>query len=370
MSTRTDPSRRCLPVSEWPDADQGLWHRVTGPVDLLDENRSNGSAWSSPTTHKNRRGYGRWLCFLRHTGTGLDGLPMDRVTNELITSYVKLLRAQGAKPYTQSGRIAELLSVMLAFAPDRDWSWLKRKVNYLVRLAEEAHETSAPPLLAPEIAAKAAAALSRLANHERLRLHEAVAYRNWLMVLLLVVVPLRLKNFTALSIGKDLRKTGDSWEVCVAGRNTKTRRPIRAPVPISVGVNIEFYWGLVRPLLLRGHQSDRLWLNWTGGEMSEHSVYLMLTQFTGKQLGHRINPHAFRHVGATSISIMKPEEIDSARALLGHSSSKTTLQHYVAADSIIASRRHAAIIRQLRRSLPGRSSGRKPTAISRKPEDT
>lgn len=371
MTRRIDPLRRCLRVSELPETDQALWRQVTSPVSLLDENRSSASAWRPATTHKNRRGYGRWINFLLHSGIPLDGSPADRVTNALVTRYVDMLRAQGLAPYTQFTRIAELLSVMLAFAPERDWSWLKRKLNYLARLAEESHETKAPSVLAPEIATKALRVLGTLAKLERrLKIHEAVTYRDWLMVSFLVLLPLRRGNFTALSIGKDLRKAGDTWEVRIPGRSTKTHLPIRAPLPTSLCSYLDFYLQSVRPLLLRGRQSDRLWLNWTGGERSDHSVYLRLTHFTSKQLGEPINPHAFRRIGATTISILKPKEIDTARALLGHSSRKTTLQYYVEADSVMAGRRHAAIIHRLRRSLPGVSSRRKPVAAARKPVQT
>jgi hypothetical protein len=140
MTRRVDPLRRCLGVSELPETDQTLWRQVTGPVSLLDENRSSASAWRPATTHKNRRGYGRWINFLLHSGIPLNGSPADRLTNALVTRYVDMLRTQGLAPYTQFTQIAELLSVMLAFAPERDWSWLKRKLNYLNRLAEEAHD--------------------------------------------------------------------------------------------------------------------------------------------------------------------------------------------------------------------------------------
>ena len=357
MPHRIDPSRRCLPVSEWPDIDQTLWRQATSPISLLDESRSSASAWSPATTHKHRRGYGRWLNFLFHEGDELSTHPIGRVKNASVNRYLVTLRAQGVAPYTQFSRMAELLSVMLAIVPNRDWSWLKRKVNFLSRLAEESHQTKVPPFLAPQIATRAREALDGLMQSKRkLRIHEGVAYRNWLMVLFLVLIPLRLKNFTVLSIGKELHKSNETWEVRISGRDTKTGRSIRAPIPSSLSTHLEFYRDSVRPLLLRGRQADRLWVTWVGRDMSEHAVYMVVTQFTAAQFGHRINPHAFRHIAATSISLLKPEEIDTARALLGHSSCKTTLHHYVAANSVIAGRRHALIINRLRKRLPGPSS--------------
>ena len=234
MTRRIDPLRRCLPVSEWPALDQALWRHITGPVSLLDENRSSASAWRPATAHKNRRGYGRWLNFLPHAGISLDALPADR--DQPIGDAIRGNAAgSGTRSLYAIHSDCRVVERDARFAPERDWSWLKRKLNYLARLAEEAHETKAPPVLAPEIAANALRVLCSLAKLERrLKIHEAVTYRDWLMVSFLVLLPLRLGNFTALSIGKDLRKAGDTWEVRIPGRSTKTHRPIRAPLPTSL----------------------------------------------------------------------------------------------------------------------------------------
>ena len=352
MSRSDDQMRRCLPVSDWPDSDQMLWHELLRPVSLLDENRSNASRWRSATVHKNRRGYGRWLNYLGYAGADLNTCPEDRVTIGSVNRYIETLRSQECAPYTQYTRIAELLSVMLAISPVRDWSWLKRKVNLLHQLAQESHDLELPPILAPEIAAKARQALDDLIRSQgKLKFHGAVAYRNWLMVSFLILLPLRLKNFAALSLGKEVRLKESGSEIRIPGRDTKTGRAIRAPIPSSLSSHLQHYKDQVRPLLLRAGNTDRMWINWTGGEMSEHAVYMRLTEFTKANFGHRINPHTFRHITATSISLLNPEEIDTARALLGHSSCKTTQQHYIAADSIKASKRHAAIISRLRKRL-------------------
>jgi hypothetical protein len=196
MRLQTDPSRRCLPVREWPQADRMAWHTVTTD-DPLSIERSTASRWRPATHHKNRRGYGRWLTFLDTAGADLGAPPTDRVTRERITAYLAELRRQQVAPFTLRNRILELLAVMLAFAPTRDWSWLKSCGIYLDRKAEENLDRSPPPLLAADI-------ISRAMNELRHRLQTtasgrvAVEYRNWLMLTILAILPLRLRNFAAL----------------------------------------------------------------------------------------------------------------------------------------------------------------------------
>lgn len=354
MSRRIDPARRCLPVAQWPGADRRAWAKATGPVDLLDENRSRAADWRPATVHKNRRGYGRWLTFLIRSGADLGQDLADRVTPDQVQAYLKELGSQHLKPYTVRNRIGELLGVMLALAPDQDWAWLKRKLARLDSFAQAAHETKPPPLLATEIRHRCLRELARYESQgEPLPIHLAVIYRNWLMVLTVTLLPLRLRNLATLSVSRHLRSRGDCGEIRIDGTETKTGRPFWGPVPRELHGHLEHYLRVVRPRLLRTKTSDRLWVSWTGDEMSEHALYLRLTNFTKRMFGLPLNPHLFRRIGATTISVLAPEQIDTARALLGHSSVKTTQESYIAANGIAASRRHAKIIASLRRRLPG-----------------
>ncbi len=371
MSRTYDPTRRCLVIHDWPESDQVLWRQVTAPAKLLDEYRSRAANWSEATRHKYRRGYGRWICFLVNEGIDLDEAPSARVTQGNAARYLDTLEAQGVTLQTLAQRIAELLGVILAFAPDGDWKWLKRLTNHVRSLADETYEVKAPNHLSSEIAHKALRALDELRqNLTDIGSQNAVTYRNWLMVLLLSIAPLRLKNFTALRVGVELKQRGGAWLIAIPGRDTKTGRPMTAPLPPQIAPFLTHYLETVRPKLLGAFCTDRLWITWQGKPMNEHGIYLRVTKFTNRQLGGPINPNAFRHMAATSISILNPEQIDTARALLGHSTPATTQQHYIAADAILTSQRHARLIHRLRRSLPGakvrRASPSSPKKRSRK----
>jgi hypothetical protein len=146
MCRLIDPSRRCLPVEEWPAQDRRLWERALAPRDFEEEDRSPAAAWRRTTTQTNGEGYGRWLNFLRRAGE-LEGIPAQRVTPAAVKSYLLELRSQGITIRTQCNRIAQLLSVMLALAPEEDWNWLKQRFNRLDALARDARRSVPPALL-------------------------------------------------------------------------------------------------------------------------------------------------------------------------------------------------------------------------------
>src|SRR5262245_38572319 len=113
MRPQIDPSRRCLPVAEWPESDRSDWIAAVAADDPLSFQRSTAASWQPATRHKNRRGYGRWLTFLTRTGVDLTRPLADRVTRERVLLYLNELRRQGVSPYTLRNRAMELLAVML-----------------------------------------------------------------------------------------------------------------------------------------------------------------------------------------------------------------------------------------------------------------
>ena len=111
----------------------------------------------------------------------------------------------------------------------------------------------------------------------------------------------------------------------------------------------DYYMSHVRPRLNRGRGGDSLWLNRSGSSLSEHRVYLIIVELTQRAFGVSVNPHLFRRIFATSVSIVDPQVIEGARAALGHATSLTTQQHYNRATSLTAARNHMEIVRRLRR---------------------
>lgn len=348
MRPQTDPARRCLPVVDWPNADRMAWHAALAYGDPLSFERSTAASWQPATCHKNQRGYGRWLTFLKNSGADLTVPLADRVTQERVVLYLVELHQQEVAPYTLRNRIGELLGVMLALAPDRNWSWLKNCVVHLNRQAADVADRSLPPLLASDLIERGMKELRRQPQAPS-SWREASVYRNWLMVIILALLPLRLRNFAALSLTLHMKRRAGGWWIDIDGSETKTGRPHAAPIPSDAGKFLDQYVSHIRPLLNRGTDCGSLWLSHTGSPLAEHSIYIIITELTQRAFGCSINPHLFRHIFATSVSIADPEAIEGARAALGHATRHTTQQHYNRASAITAGRIHADIVRNLRK---------------------
>ena len=67
---RHGPARRCLALAKWPEPDRSLFEAATAERPRLLLAAGRGVRWRPATIHKNRRGYGRWLTFLRTSGHG------------------------------------------------------------------------------------------------------------------------------------------------------------------------------------------------------------------------------------------------------------------------------------------------------------
>jgi integrase len=122
---------------------------------------------------------------------------------------------------------------------------------------------------------------------------DAIAYRNWLMVMTLAVLPLRLRNFAALSL-RHLDRRAGVWWVDIAGSETKTGRPHAALIPSDAGRFLDHYLLQIRPHLAQGTGGDRLWLSRWGSPLPEHTIYLTITELTKRAFGVSLNPHLKR----------------------------------------------------------------------------
>jgi site-specific recombinase XerD len=353
MPKTTDPTRACLHVHDWPLADQTLWKAALAPNVLEDDGAQRSADWRPTTRQTLREGYGRWLAYLKRSNVDLALAPADRVTPKRVGAYLKELEGQGLSAQTRCNRISELLSVMQVFAAERDWAWLRHRMNRLAVLADESRPLRAPPALSGDVLGKALTALTGAGRDGVCAdIYAAVEYRNWLMVAMITLVPLRRHNFAGLSLTSHLRQHDGDWRVEIPAKDAKTRKPIVMPIPKILHAHLGFYLEAVRPVLLAGATCDRLWITVRHTPMTDHSFWVCMTNFTKKVFGVAINPHCFRHIGATSAVIAAPDMMESARALLAHGDSQTTQDHYLLGQSIAASRKHAALIRRLRRELP------------------
>lgn len=350
MPRKSDPARACLKIENWPAADQALWHRAVNGHNY-ESDVDVPASWRPTSIQTNREGYGRWINHLSRSGEDMGLPPAERMTPARVQAYLSELRAQGLAPQTRSNRISQLLSVMLVFAPDRDWDWLRQKFNRQEAIAQQERKPEPLTVLAGDVLDRTFKYLKAHRRKDSVQdIAAALEYRNWLMLAMLTLVPLRRDNFTNLSFEKHFKSRNGEWIIEIPSAQAKHKRPIRQPVPKSLDEFIRFYLEEARPILLAGRTADAFWITNRHTPMTSHSVFVCITNFTTEVFGSAINPHRFRHIAATSTVIANPEQTEEARALMGHSKKKMTEDRYIIAQSLAASRQHAALVAQLRRN--------------------
>ncbi len=104
-------------------------------------------------------------------------------------------------------------------------------------------------------------------------------------------------------------------------------------------------------MLLNGRDCDALWLSKNGTAIKSHHIYRRIVRATERAFGVSIHPHLFRDCAATSVAVEDPEHVGIAAPILGHTTLRTTEQHYIQANMLAAGRRLRKSVDMLRKEL-------------------
>lgn len=347
------PFIRSLPLTNWPEADRFAWAAACRRGKVA---KGGAASHLAPITKADLvRRYGYFLDFVeRCSALDRDAPPAALVTHDHIAAFIAELQ-QRVSSVTVSGTIYKVRRAAECLAPNRDFGWLK-EIGRDLALLERPKDKFNRVVLSERLV-EAGLALMEEADAQRPSLHRAVLARNGLMLALLALCPIRLKNFTALEIGRSFVKVDGGWWIVLV--NTKSKRPDHRPVPAFLAGFVQQYLEVYRPLLARrgtGNRQSRsvnfpetaaLWLGWLGASLSYGSVASAIVNTTRMTLGIPISPHLFRTSGATSAALYAPQSPDLASALLQHSDPRITEAHYSRASSLSVARDFTTLVRQL-----------------------
>ncbi len=177
------------------------------------------------------------------------------------------------------------------------------------------------------------------------------AFRDGLIIALLALIPLRRRTLAALRIGKHLVRSGDVWVLDIPAEDIKTKRPTEYPMSAELSERIDFYVNHIRPQTPGAETHDYLWASSRSRPMGDRSIYNSVRRRTRKALGFPVNLHRFRRAAATFWSTRDPANVRGAKDLLGHASFATTEKYYVMAQSRIAGRALAGVVRNGKRPI-------------------
>lgn len=352
MARPTAPDRRSLPLPEWPAPDREAWAAAIAEGDLL-EGQGPAAHWAAQTRRTNITHYGRWLGFLAwRNELDPDSPPAGRATRERIGAYERHLHLLVA-PRSRLALLVGLKVMLQAMAPEQNWRWLQDLCNRIQRTARPVTDKRSRMRPTGEIVRAALQELAACASidptsHAPANLALAVRYRDALMLALLAARPLRVKNFSTLSLDRHLRKIDARWLIAIPAAESKTREAVESFVPDLLLPWLERYLADVRPLFLGAAASPLLWLRRDPRPMGPGFVYGRIARLTRRLFGRALNPHLFRDCAASSLANESPEMARAAAALLGHRHLSTTERFYIQADRIAASRRLNRLLEEVR----------------------
>ncbi len=368
---------KSLRLEDWPLAHQAAWERALAKGGLFDE-VGEAARWRPRSIEKTRKGYGVWLCWNVHRQVAIDHThPEDLVTHEAVRAYVEDLQAINSS-MTVFCRAQELYDAVRVMARKihgaPGWDWLAMAVKNLRARARPSKNKRARLQRADALERLGYALMAEAEAPTRGRsrglteLQRALAFRDGLMIALLIRRLLRLSNFLALRIGKSLILRETSASIAFGADETKSHRPIEAPIPANLFDALMRYIDHYRPLLLtaskmaKGAVTDALWISRDGSELAGISLHNAIRRRTKNAFGSALPPHWFRDASVTTLVNDAPASSRLTAGILGHSTPEIAEKHYNQAPMIDSARKYAGCIESmLERGAPEqKSSARRP----------
>ena len=354
-STKLPTAKTPLPVAEWPASDRSTWPKAKAPADIFD-NPHRGNDWAPASWRKAEVGYGRWLRWLTlHHPEQLALPPEARLTEGLLRGWHATLAATLA-PMSQLSLVEDVTRAMSILAPKLKPSSPLTRLHANLRASATPSRNKRQRLVMADVLRD----LGRDMMTEALTINSwsdrrrAVAFRDGLAISLLVYRPFRLKNFATLRIGHELVQSAGKWHLVLERADTKNHRPHEARFPKALLGDLATYLDRFRPILLAGEAgctpsgTDALWVSEAGTAWESGAHSRRIANITEARLNHRIPPHWFRDVAATTIAVESPRNIADAHLLLGHATPVTTQKYYIQAETLQAGAKfQAAMLERL-----------------------
>lgn len=346
----TSTKIRSLAVGQWPAADREAWTAACRPSERLRRGGA-GSHMKPITLNDLARRYGYFLDFLERQGLlDLKAGAGVLVTPASVNGYLRELRGRTGS-VTTYGSIYKLRRACQLVDPQRDLTWLIEIENDLAMLMQPRSKSNRWVLT--ENLLKAGLTLIEEAERcgGRSELAKARQLRNGLMVAMLAMHPIRLKNFAALEIGRNLIQIKGRWWIVLSAEETKEKRPDERPIYDLLGSALHRYLTKHR-VILTGTEAPgpALWLSSNdGGPMTYDGVAKVITETTRMTVGIPVSPHMFRTAMASSAAIHGGANPYLASTLLHHRDPQVTEAHYNRASSLNAAKAWGAVLQEYRK---------------------
>jgi hypothetical protein len=315
---------------------------------------------------KTRKGWGAWIHWNRKECQPDAALveasrPEDLVNRNAVLAYVEQLRTVNSS-MTVCNRVQELYDGVRAMSPsvaESNWDWLKNTFKNLRSEARPSRNKVARLRTADELEelgfwlmaeADIAGCQKDHDNRAMTSLQRALAFRDGLMIALLIRRPFRIRNFASLQIGKTLIMGDGTASFTFLAAKMKGKRPLDVALPPTLFSALIRYLDNYRQILLsdsgkaKGLATDALWISRDGTKLAEVSLHKVIRRRTWEAFGSPIPLHWFRDCAVTTLVRNEPASALLTGSILGHTSPDIATRHYSQALMIDSARRHAAVL--------------------------
>jgi integrase len=174
---------------------------------------------------------------------------------------------------------------------------------------------------------------------------------------ILLMAPIRMANLAAIRIGVhlDLGHKGGEAVLTFPPQDTKNGEALEFPLPRETAELIREYIQRFLPKL-SSPCSNALFPGRDGEPKASATLGKQIGSIIWKQTGLKVNPHFFRHLGASLHLDRRPGEYEAVRRVLGHKSINTTTNYYTGLDTAAAARRFDEGVLNRRRQAEARGT--------------
>lgn len=180
---------------------------------------------------------------------------------------------------------------------------------------------------------------------------DAVRVMLVLAVELLIVAPMRIDCLVGLEPDHHLVKIRRGktavTHLLVPASVTKTKIPLEVELPPETVRLLEIYRQEYRPRLA-DEPGGYLFPNDVGARRHTTAMSVAIKNFIKEETGLIMNVHLCRHLAVKLLLDAYPDDIETARRLLGHASSATTSKAYAEFKTIAAFKRYDGVVARLR----------------------
>jgi integrase len=185
--------------------------------------------------------------------------------------------------------------------------------------------------------------------------------QNALAIGILLHVPMRMQNLSALAFGEHLHFPQGPHKpalIMLKREETKTKMKLNFEISAVLADRLWVFRNDIAPQFI-GRKPDTLFITPKGKVRGQAAIAIEIQKTILRFLGVKTTPHQFRHLSAKIILDRNPGAYELVRQLLGHTSQKTTANFYAGIDTLRAGRAHADLINEIRQSNLGRRRRRR-----------